>query len=187
MWIRVPVALAHRPKPIVRRRQGQQTRRPIRGTSTGSGTPACLRATGDGHVVFSYGVGVTTERNAGHVTPELAEERRRFREAIGAMVRGMRLGEADEKGKGISQAVLAERVGVSRWTISQVELGNSAIGSDVLFSIFRALADFPVDMREVFEDQFDKNWNPKIPPTDPSELRKRSRNLRLKGKPSTRK
>lgn len=100
------------------------------------------------------------------MSPKLAEERLRFRLTIGALIRGMRVGE------GTSQVELAELVGVSRWTISQMEQGKSAIGSDVLFSIFRALAAFLVDMREIFELRFDENWYPRPMTTDSPELRK---------------
>lgn len=107
-----------------------------------------------------------SERNAAVVSPELAEERQRFLLTLGVMVRDMRIGE------GTSQAELAEKVGVSPWTISQMEQGKSAVRSDVLFSIFRALADFPVDMREIFEMRFDENWHPRPVETDPPDLRK---------------
>lgn len=128
--------------------------------------------------MFSYGGGVTSGRSAGGVPPKLAAERRRFRLAIGVMIRDMRIGE------GTSQRELAERVGVSRWTISQMEQGKSAIASDVLFSILRALATFPVDMREMFEMRFDENWHPRPKQTDPPELRKLIRRVtRGQGKP----
>lgn len=139
---------------------------------------------------LSYGCDVTPEHSAGRVPRKLAEERRHFRLAIGALVRGMRLadGGEDDEGNGMSQTELAERVGVSRWTISQMEMGKTAIGSDVLFSIFRALASKPIDMREVFELRFDENWHPIPQRTDAPELRKLNRRqTRLKGKPSTKK
>lgn len=121
---------------------------------------------GGGRVVLSYGGGVPSERSAVVVSPEVAGERLLFRKAIGVMVHDMRIGE------GISQTVLADRVGVSRWTISDMELGKSAIASDVLFSILRALADFPVDMREIFEMRFDENWCPRVMKTDSAGLRR---------------
>lgn len=125
------------------------------------------------------------------MTPALADERRRYRLALGAMVRSLRLGQGEEPGEQMSQTTLAERVGVSRWTISQMELGNSAISSDVLFTIFRVLGGLPSITREIFEVRFDDDWRPTIFPTDPFELRKLSRKLhakgRVKGKPNTRK
>ena len=126
----------------------------------------CGAPTKGGYVVFSYGGGVPSERSAAIVSPELAEERLRFLLTIGVMVRDMRIGE------GTSQAELAEKVGVSPWTISQMEQGKSAIRSDVLFSIFRTLGSFPDVMRELFEMRFDDNWHPRPIATDPPELRK---------------
>lgn len=126
---------------LVATRHGEHTTRHRQGADLAAGTAYCA---------LSYGIGVTTDRKAGRVTPELAEERRRFRLAIGAMVRSLRLGQGDPPGKKMSQTVLAKRVGVSRWTISQMELGNSAISSDVLFTIFRVLGGLPSITREIF-------------------------------------
>jgi len=110
-----------------------------------------------------------SKRIAVVVTPDLAEERLRFLLTIGVMVRDMRIGE------GTSQAELAEKVGVSPWTISQMEQGKSAIGADVLFSIFRALADRPEDMNEMFEMRFDHGWYPRPMATDPPDLQELTR------------
>ena len=115
---------------------------------------------------LSYGDDMPSKRSAVVVTPELAEERRRFLLTIGVMVRDMRIGD------GTSQAELAEKVGVSPETIRHLELGKQAIRIDVLFSIFKTLGSYPDVMHELFEMRFDQNWHPRPIQTDPPELRK---------------
>lgn len=93
---------------------------------------------------------------------EFETRRAGFREAIGRMVQALRGHEEPP----LSQGDLAARVGVSRWTISQLELGNTAVGFDVLFDIFAVFGRVS-EWAEMMEVVMEDDWRPKPPPLGP--------------------
>lgn len=80
------------------------------------------------------------------------------------MVAGMVRSAREEQGW--SQAELGRRVGVSRWTISQLELGNVAVGFDVAFQLFRAF--FTVtELYDALDGWYRNTWEPRGRPLSP--------------------